>query len=38
MPEVTPICQFGAKASDFKFKQGGSIVERNPYTHNMRAI
>ena len=26
------------KASDFKFKQGGSIVERNPYTHNMRAI
>ena len=26
------------KASDFKFKQGGSIVERNPNTYNMRAI
>ena len=26
------------KASNFKFKQGGSIVERNPNTHNMRAI
>ena len=26
------------KASDFKFKKGGSIVERNPNTYNMRAI
>jgi len=26
------------KASDFTFKEGGSIVERNPNSYNMRAI